>query len=65
MIGSSLGRYKIKDRIGEGGMGQVYRANDPNLERDVAIKVLPPGTLGNERARERFRREALALSRLN
>jgi serine/threonine protein kinase len=43
----------------------VYRAHDEQLERDVALKVLTPGTLANETARQRFRREALALARLN
>ena len=46
-------------------MGEVYRAHDEHLERDVAIKVLPAGTLADEAARKRFRKEALALSKLN
>ncbi len=60
-----LGRYVLHEQIGAGGMGVVYRGHDQNLDRDVAIKVLPPGALGNEAARKRFRKEALALSRLN
>jgi len=65
MIGQTLGRYRIIDRIGAGGMGVVYRARDQRLERDVALKVLPSGALADEESRKRFRREALALSKLN
>ncbi len=60
-----LGHYRIIEQIGAGGMGVVYRARDERLERDVAVKVLPPGTLVDDSARKRFRKEALALSRLN
>ncbi|MGA7381203.1 MAG: protein kinase [Terriglobales bacterium] len=65
LVGSELGHYRIAERIGAGGMGEVYRARDEHLARDVAIKVLPPGTLTDESARKRFRREALILSQLN
>ncbi|MGH9779106.1 MAG: protein kinase domain-containing protein, partial [Candidatus Acidiferrales bacterium] len=65
MIGQRLAQYLIVERIGAGGMGEVYRARDERLERDVAIKVLPAGTLADEAARRRFRQEALALARLN
>ena len=65
VVGQTLGRYRIEEKIGAGGMGVVYRAYDEKLERDVAFKVLSPGTLDNEAARRRFRNEARVLSRLN
>src|SRR6201997_5901737 len=65
LVGHMLGHYRIIERIGAGGMGVVYRAHDEQLERDVAIKVLPVGTLADESARKRFRKEALALAKLN
>jgi serine/threonine-protein kinase len=65
MIGRTLSHYRIVEKIGAGGMGEVYRAHDERLERDVALKVLPVGTLTDEHARKRFRKEALALSKLN
>ena len=64
MIGRTFAHYRIVERIGAGGMGEVYRAHDTHLDRDVAIKVLTPGTL-DDATRRRFRREAEALSRLN
>ncbi len=65
MEGRTLSHYRMVQRIGAGGMGVVYRAHDERLDRDVALKVLPPGLLSDEAARRRFRKEALALSRLN
>jgi serine/threonine protein kinase/tetratricopeptide (TPR) repeat protein len=65
MIGQLLSHYRIVEQIGAGGMGVVYRAHDEQLDRDVAIKVLPPGSLADEVARKRFRKEALSLARLN
>jgi serine/threonine protein kinase/Flp pilus assembly protein TadD len=65
IIGRTLGHYRLIAQIGAGGMGNVYRARDERLERDVAVKVLAPGVLADEKARYRFRKEALALSRLN
>ncbi len=65
MIGKLLSHYRIVEQIGAGGMGVVYRAHDEQLDRDVAIKVLPPGTLSDDSARKQFRKEALALARLN
>ncbi len=65
MIGRTLGHFHILEKIGAGGMGEVYRARDQHLERDVAIKVLPAGRLPDEAARRQFRQEALTLSKLN
>jgi eukaryotic-like serine/threonine-protein kinase len=65
MAGLRLGHYLVLEKIGAGGMGEVYRARDEHLDRDVAIKVLPSSTFRNDSARKRFRREALALSKLN
>jgi TolB-like protein/tetratricopeptide (TPR) repeat protein len=65
MIGSQLGRYRIEEQLGAGGMGVVYRAHDSRLQRDVALKLLPQRPVTDEAARRRFKREALALSRLN
>jgi serine/threonine protein kinase len=61
-LGKVLGHYRILEQIGEGGMGIVYRAHDMQLDRDVALKVLPAGTLNDASARARFRKEALAPS---
>lgn len=63
--GGMLGRYRIVEQIGMGGMGVVYRAHDERLERDVAIKILAPGTVRSSLARHRVRNEALALSRIS
>ncbi|PYX60869.1 MAG: hypothetical protein DMG73_05420 [Acidobacteria bacterium] len=65
MVGQRLGHYLITEQIGAGGMGVVYRARDERLDRDVAVKVLPIGSVSDEAARKRLRKEALALSRLN
>jgi eukaryotic-like serine/threonine-protein kinase len=65
MVGKRLSHYRIEEKIGAGGMGVVYRAHDEQLDRDVAIKVLPSRSLADETTQKRFRREALSLARLN
>lgn len=65
MIGKTLGRYQIVEKIGSGGWGDVYRARDGRLDRDVALKVLSQRALEEDTSRKRFRKEALVLSRLN
>jgi eukaryotic-like serine/threonine-protein kinase len=64
-VGLELAHYRVVEKIGAGGMGEVYRAHDEHLARDVAIKVLPIGTLRDESARKHFHKEALILSQLN
>src|SRR5918993_383932 len=63
--GTRLGPYEILDAIGAGGMGEVYRGRDTRLDRIVAIKVLAPGLATDVTSRERFEREARAISSLN
>ena len=65
LLGRTLSRYRLVERIGAGAMGVVYRARDDRLDRDVAIKILPERALPDEPSRRRFRLEAVALSRLN
>src|SRR5437660_12260838 len=64
-IGVRLGPYEIQSAIGAGGMGEVYRARDTRLDRTVAIKVLASALAGTPDVRERFEREARAISSLN
>lgn len=63
--GSTLAHYRLIERIGEGGMGVVWRAQDTHLDRDVAVKILARGAVAERVERERFRREAQVLSRLS
>ena len=63
--GDKLGPYEIVSPIGEGGMGEVYKARDTRLERTVAIKVLPEHIAKREDLRARFEREARAVASLN
>jgi tetratricopeptide (TPR) repeat protein len=65
LVGRTLGHYRLLEVVGAGGMGVVYRAHDERLDRIVAVKVIAPALLADERTRTRFRAEALALSKLN
>jgi len=62
---ATLSHYRVLEQVGAGAMGVVYRAHDERLDRDVALKVLPPGTVVDPAVRRRFRKEALMLSKLN
>ena len=63
--GDVLGHYRLIEKIGAGGMGVVFRAHDERLQRDVAVKILPAGMLVDDEARRQFRKEALAVGKLN
>jgi serine/threonine protein kinase len=65
LCGKTVSHYRILEKLGAGGMGVVYRAHDHQLDRDVALKVLPAGTVADETARKQFRKEALLLAKLN
>src|SRR5882672_1657874 len=63
--GTKLGPYEIQSPLGAGGMGEVYRARDTRLERDVAVKVLPTNLSSDPSLRQRMEREAKAVSKLS
>src|SRR5688572_22988381 len=63
--GTRLGRYEILSALGAGGMGEVYRARDTRLQREVALKVLPPAFTADADRRARFEREARSLAAFN
>jgi eukaryotic-like serine/threonine-protein kinase len=63
--GTRLGSFDILERIGAGGMGEVYRARDTRLDRSVAIKIIARHRVGDDQARERFEREARVIASLS
>ena len=63
--GELIGHYRLVEQIGAGGMGVVFRAHDEQLQRDVAVKILPHGLFSDEASRRQFRKEALAVGKLN
>src|SRR5215471_12066085 len=65
VVGQRVSHYHIVERIGAGGMGEVYRAMDTNLSRDVALKLMPEAFARNAERMARFRREAQVLASLN
>jgi serine/threonine protein kinase len=65
LIGKTIAHFRVLEKLGAGGMGEVYRARDVRLDRIVAIKVLPRGELANEEAQRRFQREARLISKLS
>ncbi len=65
MLGKSVGHYVVVERLGQGGMGVVYKAHDTHLDRFVALKVLPPEKVADAERKRRFTQEAKAASALN
>ena len=64
-VGTRLGPYEVLSALGSGGMGEVYRARDPRLKRDIALKVLPDSTARDPERRARFEREAQSIAALS
>jgi len=65
MIGETISHYKIIEKLGEGGMGVVYKARDTKLDRTIALKFLPQRALQSEEERKRITREAQAAASLS
>jgi serine/threonine protein kinase len=65
ILGRTVSHYRVLEKLGAGGMGEVYRAHDERLDRDVAIKILPPSARDNQDARNRLLEEARSASQLN
>src|ERR1700740_1340462 len=65
MVGTQIGNYRIEEKLGEGGMGVVYKGVDVNLDRIVAVKALNTELRGNAELEQRFRAEAKAQANLN
>ena len=65
MVGTTISHYKVLEKIGQGGMGEVYRATDTKLNRDVALKILPQQFASDSQRMARFQREAEVLASLN
>ncbi len=65
MVGTIISHYKVLEKIGQGGMGEVYRATDTKLNRDVALKILPEQFASDSQRMGRFQREAEVLASLD